>query len=74
MGCIENLPETVPIYGPDSCMFVKNDEQHAVRVMMKGTAKSWIRLEKDRSMERRERDRTTSGESTSSQHDPQTHS
>ncbi len=47
---IENLPETVPIYGADSCMFAKTDEPRAVRVMMKMTAESWIRLEKDRSI------------------------
>ncbi len=32
-------------------MFVKTNEPHAVGVMMRMTAESWIRLEKDRSME-----------------------
>ncbi len=68
---MDNYPDTVPIYGPDSCMFMKTDEPRAVRVMMRITAESWVKLDKDKPTEWRERYRTTSGESLSSQPDPQ---
>ncbi len=55
VGLMNNYPETVPIYGPDSCMFMKTDEPRAVGVMMRMTAESWVRLEKDKPTEWRER-------------------
>ncbi len=52
---IENLSETVPIYRPDSCMFIKTDEPCAVGVMMRITSELWIIIKKDRSTKQRER-------------------
>ncbi len=49
MFCLmDNYPETVLIYGPDSCMFMKTDEPCAVGVRMRMTADSWVGLHKDR--------------------------
>ncbi len=53
---MDNYPETVPIYWPDSCMFIKTDEQCAVGVMMKMTAESWVRHDKDKTTEQSERE------------------
>ncbi len=39
---MDNYPDSVPIYGPDSCMFMKTDEPRAVRVIMRMTTESWV--------------------------------
>ncbi len=69
--CLDKLPMAVPLYGNEGITFVKTDIPCTIVMQMRLYADSWDNLNIEELKEKQERRRTTSGESSSSQTDPQ---
>ncbi len=70
--CMDTYPAHVPVNGPDGIMFLETKDPRAVAMIMKQFAKTWKELDLPHLLEKQERKRTTSYESSSSsQADPQ---
>ncbi len=69
--CLDTLPATVPLHGPEGVLFMKSENQHSVGILMRSYTDSWENLDIDKLQEKQEGRRTTSSSSTSSDGDPQ---
>ncbi len=69
-NCMDTLPETVPLYGPEGVLFVKTENPHSAGMLMRIYADTCDNLDRDKLKEKQERIRTTSSGSTSSQGNP----
>ncbi len=63
--CMDTLPETVPLYGPEGVLFMKTENPRSVGMLMRMYADTWDNLDKDK-LRKQETKMTTSGGSTSS--------
>ncbi len=64
---METLPDMVPHYCLEGMWFVKSDNPLTLTMQMRMYADSWDNLNVDKLKENQERQRTTSGGSSSSQ-------
>ncbi len=63
---METLPNAVPLYVPEGVMFVKTDNPQTMAMQMRLYADSWDNVNVDKLKEKQERERTTSGGSSTS--------
>ncbi len=68
---MDNQLKTVLLYGPEGVMFVKTDNPCTVAMQMCMYSDSWDNLNLEELKEKQERNRTTSGSSSTSQTDSQ---
>ncbi len=69
--CMDTLPETAPLYGPEGVLFMKTENPRSAGMLIRMYADTSDNLDIDKFKEKQERKRTTSGGSSSSHGDPQ---